>query len=64
MKFIKLTNAFNNEPIFIQIDKIVCFFWSNISSRIWLLGINNDTDTFVKETPEKILKLIKQEETK
>ena len=62
MKFIKLTNEFNEE-VFINPDHIVKFATTKnvIDEQFTAITFVSGVRTFVKETPEEIMEMIKEE---
>jgi len=63
MKFIKLTKGYGElTPIYIDMDKVKTFQPSDNGSYLELIG-NNEDYIYVKETPEEILKKIKDDES-
>lgn len=55
MKFIELTRLENSKPKFINADKIISIYPTEDGSVIYLV---DQTETYAKETPSQIVKLI------
>lgn len=62
MKFIKLTNEFNEE-VFINSEHIVKFSATKnvINEQLTGLTFTTGVTYFIKETPEEIMEMIKEE---
>lgn len=58
-EIIKLTNAINNRKIYIDVRRIVLINLSDQGDNTYI-NLGNGVYTFVRESPEEILKLIEK----
>jgi hypothetical protein len=57
MKFLKLTSTVDNNPIFINFEKVADFYRHNDSTRIATIS-SDESHYSIVESPEQIMKML------